>query len=243
MKLAGFALSLALFSALPARALAETPARGARVDARRDAPYAKLALGVRGQWWGSQGFDAFSRNDFTGAFSLSGDVTVWKSRRFSLAAGLGWDVSPFSGQTRGVDSSFTVHRVSIPLEARLHFTHWLYGFGKVAPGFVASVASLELEPDVGRYRDTRYAFSTDLALGAAFGLSPPRTRYKQRRQVRLWAIPEIGWSLAGKTTYALTPPDERPDSDVRLPGTTDPTRLPGFSASGPFFRVSLALAF
>lgn len=233
-----------LMIALVASSLTREAAAQKRFDSRRDVPHAKVSLGVRGQGWSSSGFDPYSGSDFTGALSLGADATLLRRQRFSLAAGFGWDFSTFNDSMRGQDFNFTVHRLQVPIEGRWHLAHWLYGFGKVSPGMVVSRASVQLEPDVGRYSDTRFAFATDLAVGAAFGVSPAYSRYGQRHPVRLWLQPELGWSLAGKTTYALTPPDERPDSDgVLLPGTTVATRLPGFSASGPFFRISLALAF
>ena len=214
-----------------------------RVDARKDAPLVRLSVGVRGQWYGSPGLDPFTNSDFAPQYSFTADATVLRFQTVSLAAGLAWDVGGKSGNARGVDTRLFVHRVTIPLEARWHWHRSIYGFARGAPGFTASLARIsDLEPNVGPYRDTRYAFAADLSAGVAFGLTPP-PRYRGTHAIRLWALPEIGYGLAGKTTFDLQPPKDRPGSDVRLPGTTAPTHLPGFSPSGPFFRISLALAF
>lgn len=212
------------------------------LDARRDAPLFRLSLGFRNQWYGSAGRDPFTNRDYAPQASLAADATLLRSRHFSLAAGLAWDFGRASGQARGIDTALATHRLTIPLEGRWHWTRSIYGFFRAAPGFVANLASAEsIESNVGDYRDARYAFATDLSAGAAFALSPQAKN--GRRAVRLWLIPELGYGLAGKTTFNLEPPRQRPDSDVELPGSTQPTRLPGFSPSGPFFRVSLALGF
>lgn len=213
------------------------------VDARQDAPLARVSAGMRGQWYGSEGLDPFTNSDFAPQLSVAADATFLRLRSVSLAAGVAWDMGGKSGSARSLDSHLFVHRVSIPLEARWHWHRSVYGFARGALGFTASLARLsDLESNVGPYRDTRYALAADLSAGVAFALTP-QARYRGTRAVRLWAVPEFGVGAAGKTAFDLTPPNERPNSDVRLPGTTAPTHLPGFAASGPFFRVSLALAF
>lgn len=230
-------LAAALLGLVPGVAAAQ------RVDARQDAPLVRVSGGLRGQWYGSEGLDPFSTSDFAPQGTLAADVTLLRHRSLSLAAGVSWDFGNKSGEARNVETRLFVHRVTIPLEGRWHWTRGIYAFARVAPGFTASLARISsLEYDVGPYRDTRYAFAADLSAGVAFALSPP-SRYRGTRSVRLWAVPEIGYGLAGKTSFALRPPGERPDGDVLLPGTTAATRLPGFSPSGPFFRISLALAF
>ena len=212
------------------------------LDARRDAPLVRGSLGLRGQWLGSEGRDPFTNNDFSPQLSLGADVTLLRTRRLSLAAGVAWDLGAGSGTARGVDATLVTHRLTVPIEGRWHWTRSAYGFFRAAPGFSANVARLrDVDANVGTYGDTRFAFATDLSAGVAFGLSPQPKNGS--RGVRLWLVPELGYALAGKTSFALTPPSERPDTDVTLPGSTLPARLPGFSPSGPFFRVSLALGF
>lgn len=228
-----------------ALATSAAPAAAQRADGRRDAPYVGVWVGPRLQWWGSPGLDAFTERDFTPGVSLAAEATVLRTRRLSLGVGLGWDVATRGGESRGVDSRLTMHRVLVPVSARWHVTPWLVPYARLAPGVSASIASLSsLDSRVGDYSDTRLAFATDLSVGAAFGLSPARTRHGDRRVLRLWASPEVGWSLAGKTSFALTPPDTRPgDGDVKTPGITEPVGLPGFSPSGPFVRITFGLAF
>lgn len=236
-RLTSFGLALGLLGFVPSVAAAQ------RVEARQDAPLVRLSAGMRGQWYGSEGLDPFTNGDFAPQGTLAADATVLRHRAVSFAAGLNWDFGGKSGTARGVETQLFVHRVTIPLEARWHWSRNVYGFARLAPGCTASLARIsDLESNVGPYRDTRYAFAADLSAGAAFALSPP-PRYRGARAVRLWAVPEIGYGLAGKTSFALKPPGERPDSDVQLPGSTAATRLPGFSPSGPFFRISLALSF
>lgn len=233
---------LAAATLVPVSALAQTQSSTRLLDARRDAPLVRGSLGLRGQWFGSPGRDPFTNGDFSPQVTLGADATLLRTRRLSLAAGVAWDVGGASGEARGIETSLVTHRLTIPLEARWHWTRSIYGFFRAAPGFSASVArARNLDPSAGTYSDTRYAFATDLSVGVAFGLSPQPKNGS--RGVRLWLLPELGYALAGKTSFDLTPPSERPDSDVRLPGSTLPTHLPGFSPSGPFFRVSLALGF
>lgn len=219
------------------------PPRSTRLpDARRDAPLVRLGFGIRTQWYGSEGRDPFTTSDLAVQPSLFADATVLRGRHASLAVGASWDFNAVRGDARGISTRLSTHRVLIPVEGRWHWTRWAYGFARVAPGLMVNRASAEgLESGVGPYADTRLAFATDLALGVALAMVPqPKSG---ARGIRLWAVPELGYGLAGKTSFALQPPETRPDSDVRLPGTTEATRLPGFAGSGPFFRISLVLGF
>src|SRR4029077_16623470 len=112
------------------------PAPEATGNPRADGRVAmwRLETGYRGSFVPSAGFDPFSTNDFLPQFSLSASRTLFSQGPFSFAAGLAWDYGASSARARGDATSLTMHRLTAPLEGRLHFVPWGYAFVRAAPG-------------------------------------------------------------------------------------------------------------
>src|SRR5206468_2378209 len=110
----------------------------------------------------SAGFDAFAANDVLASFTVDATATVWTRRRFSLAAGLGWDMAQRGDGLRGLSTSLTAHRFSVPIELRYHAAPSLYFFGRVAPGALLALASVEDPSAPAPLADARWMFATDL---------------------------------------------------------------------------------
>jgi hypothetical protein len=94
---------------------ATSPKHDARVEMWR------LEMGYRGSFVTSPGFDPFSTNDFLPQFSISASRTVVASGPVSFAAGLAWDYGSSGATARGDATSLSTHRLTVPLEGRVHF--------------------------------------------------------------------------------------------------------------------------
>lgn len=197
----------------------------------------RINAGLKIGYIPNRGFDTFSRNDVLPSFSLDGTYPLMTTGKLVLGAGLGWDVGGRSDTVRGLSSDLRVHRLSVPIEARYHIVPSIFAFGKVSPGATAMIASVK---EVGSGQDlgaTGWAFSADASAGASI-LITPRSHY-DRREVRFWITPEIGYSFT--TSGALNTNIGREEKD--LLGTDEDTRLRGLALNGFFWRASVGMTF
>src|SRR5262249_14359661 len=153
------------------------------------------------------------------------------SGKLVLAAGAGWDVGNRSDPMRGFPTSLTTHRLHVPIEARWNFATWIYGFGKVAPGAAAMVAEVKDGTSGQRLSATGWAFSADASVGASFLLGP--TGHHEKRRVRIWATPEVGWAFTTRADLSANP--NREGSDIL--GSDEDTKLRSLALSGFFWRA------
>jgi hypothetical protein len=234
------AVTLLVTATAPAQAVeAEAEAGTASPNALgRKQDFWKLGLGARGNYVTTSGFDAFAKNNFLPQWTLEADKTLLVFRRFSVSAGVAWDVGARGdkGVARGAEASLLVNRFSVPIEAHYHLAPWLYAFGRVAPGVALAHASVKDASSNADLTGSGAAFTTDLSAGASFLLGP-HVR-PEKRLARLWVSPEFGYALATAASLDLTPAQD--ENDTRPVGTT---KLGAIALSGPFFRVSVALTF
>jgi len=212
-------------------AAVEHPEGPARYD------YIRVNTGLRMGYVPSPGFDTFSTNDVLPQFSIDGTYTLLTTGKLALAAGLGYDIGGRSAKSRGLDASLVAHRLYVPLEARLHVAKSVYTFVKIAPGAAAMMATVEDSGSPAKLKDTAWAFSADASLGASFLLGP-RGGY-DKKGVRFWATPEIGYSLT--TNASLRPNPNRDEDDVL--GTDVSTNLRSLALSGIFWRLTVGTTF
>jgi hypothetical protein len=198
----------------------------------------KFGAGFRTNYVTTSGFDAFAKNNFLPQWTLEADRTLFVSHRFSLSAGVAWDVGARGdkGVARGADASVLVNRFSVPIEGHYHLAPWLYAFGRVAPGVALAHATVKDASSNTDLSGGGAAFTTDLSAGASF-LVGPHVR-PEKPLARFWVSPEFGYALATAASMDLSP--DHDESDTRPVGTT---RLGELALSGPFFRVSVALTF
>lgn len=201
--------------------------------------FLRIGAGVRIGYLGSAGYDPFSTNDVLPQLSLEATHTLATAGRVSFAAGVAWDWGGSSARARGVPSSVFVHRIAVPLEARYHAFTGFYGFARVAPGLLTHSFALEGGSE-GTARDDLggggAGFGADLAVGASL-LAVPRNK-PEKRTVRFWITPELGYALATKRSVRLTP--DAPDERI---GEFAAVALPTFATTGPYFRISLAMTY
>lgn len=220
----------AAFTYAPPSADVGAESTGARHDVR-------IGAGVRVGYVPTSGFDRFSSNDVLPQLSIDANYALVAGGSFSFALGAAYDVGGVSSDLRGFDTKLTVHRLTVPLEGRLHATRGIFAFVRVAPGAAAFVTSVS-DPSAPASLDrTAWAFAADASLGSSFLLGPHRSSSK--RQARFWVTPEVGYAFT--TNPSLRPSPSR-DADDAV-GTDGKTNLGSLSTSGFFWRVSLALSF
>jgi hypothetical protein len=194
-------------------------------------------LGVRVGKVTSTGFDPFADSDELAQISLGLGGVILTSGNFSLAGVFLYDAGGRSGTARGAESDITVHRLTLGAEGRYHFFRQLFAFGRVAPGALHSIASIEDGWDVG-HRSTRdWVFAMDLSAGAMFEVTGWGGNSRKRRP-SLWIGFDGGYGLAGESELSLTP-DEPGDGPER----GEPLELGPLALGGPFLRTSLVLTY
>lgn len=199
----------------------------------------KVSTGPRVSYVTSGGFDPYSSNDVLMQWSLEGQYPVLSRGRFALGVGLGYAGGGKSGTMRGDKTSIGVHTLQAPIEGRYHLGRWGYGFARVAPGTTAVLSSVTDASSPNEINATKWVFSTDLSVGAAILLGPRGYDQADKRTVRIWAIPEFGYTVATTAKF-----DTRPDRDPKdALGTDERTAVPGLNLSAFYWRVSLGTTF
>ncbi|HEY4393854.1 MAG TPA: hypothetical protein VGP64_07325 [Polyangia bacterium] len=225
------AITLALMSALPARAqtgleaVAGPPVRP---------PVWEVTAGVRTNYLKSAGYDPFSSNDALVQFSAIGTRTVIRRDRLALVAGVGLDVGGSSADARGAPSSLTLTRVSALAEGRFQPAWRFYLFARLAPGLLHGAATISdaSSPATSGLTGDFDAFALDAAAGGAFCLGD-----LGRAHVGAWLVADGGYGWAPDQRLVLAPPL---GADQSKAGTLD---LGTLAARGGFFRIALALSY
>ncbi len=208
--------------------------------ARPTAPhydYLRLGLGFRIGYINDPGFDTFASSDVLAQMSLEGSYAFYTKGKLAVAAGLAWDVGSRSSGARGLDSRLTVHRLTVPIEARYYVTPWLNGFVKVAPGTGAYFARIQDPSSGAQLEAAPWVLATDLSAGATLRLAGSSDHGVRR--ARLWLTAEGGYGLTG--AVALRPRPSRDEADVL--GSDESTRLGSLGMNGGFWRMGLAVSY
>jgi hypothetical protein len=232
MKLASLPLSLALlFVAAPTLAQEPAPA-----PAPSHAELLRLEIGARQAFIADPGFDAFAQHNEFGQLSIAASHPIFARGRFTLAPGLAWDYGMAEASVRGSPSSLTVHRVSIPIEARFSLLPQLYVFTRVAPG--AAHANAEVKDASAPAPLVRGAWiaSLDASAGATYRLLTLTDL--RGRPLDMWLSADGGYGFSRSTELTLSP--DLADGDPRRTGAAD---LGALSLRGAFFRVAAAFTF
>jgi len=223
--------------------LAPAAAPGPEEAAPRVAPttprydYLRLGLGFRIGYINDPGFDTFASSDVLAQMSLEGSYAFYTKGKVALAAGVAWDIGSRASGARGLDTRLTVHRLTVPIEARYYVTPWLNGFVKVAPGTAAYFARIKDPSSGAQLEDAPWVFATDLSAGATVRLAGSNDH--GARRARLWLTGEGGYGLTGGV--ALRPRPSRDDADIL--GSDESTRLGSLAVNGGFWRMGLAVSY
>ncbi|MBX3208006.1 MAG: hypothetical protein KF764_23365 [Labilithrix sp.] len=197
----------------------------------------RINMGLRIGYVPSRGFDTFASNDVLPQFSIDGTYPLLSVGKLVLGAGVGWDVGGRSDKVRGFDASLTTHRLYVPIEGRWHWSPGLALFGKVSPGAVAAMATVEDPSAPNELSATGWAFSADASVGASILLGP--RQHMDKRSVRFWVTPEIGYSVTTNAPLRGNPGRDEKD----LLGSDESTNLRSLALSGLFWRASIGTTF
>ncbi|MDP9036158.1 MAG: hypothetical protein M3O50_15265 [Myxococcota bacterium] len=250
---ARFALGLvssAVCATLPVGAQESVPATEATAASggadRLEAMW-RLELGYRDNLVTDPGFNPFSTQDYFSQVSLAASRTVFARRHVSFALGVAWDYGRSTASARGDATRLDVHRLTVPIEGRLHFGSLGYLFARAAPGLAMERADVNdpsgpcaQVPSTGGcavpLTESRWLFATDVSAGYAF---PVWSRTETPEMVpRLWLQADGGYGWIATQRVRLSP--DLPSGDARLAGGTD---LGALTMRGPFFRVAAAVSF
>ncbi len=218
-----------------ARAQAEgAPAREPGVD--RTKAMWRYEIGYRGAFVASAGYDPFSNNDYFPQLSMTASRTVYAWGPWSFAPGLSWDYGKTGASARGSPSSLEVHRLTVPLEGRLHFGPWGYAFVRGAPGVALESAEIDDPSAPAALTKNAWLLATDLSAGYAYPfVSRPDT---SAPVVRVWVQADGGYGWVQDHHLALSP--ALPAGDPRI---VDGIDLGTLALRGPFFRLQVAASF
>ncbi len=229
-------LSTAASETARAQELAAPPTE-ATASPQADARIAmwRVEMGYRGSFVPSAGFDPFSTNDFLPQLSLSASRTVFSRGPLSFAPGLAWDYGGSSATARGDATSLTMHRLTVPLEGRVHFVPWGYAFLRAAPGVVAQRTEVDDSSSPAPLTKNRWLFATDLSAGYAWLVWPQRGA---GHVARLWLQADAGYGWVANERLDLAP--ALASGDPRAVSGVD---LGDVQLSGAFFRAAAAVSF
>lgn len=199
--------------------------------------YLRFGLGFRIGYIDDPAFDSFASNDVLAQLSLDATYAFYTKGKLALASGLAWDVGSRSSGSRGLATRLSVHRLTVPVEARWYFAPWVNGFAKVAPGVAAYGVHVEDPSSPKPLEQAPWVFAADLSAGATFRLAG--TRDHDVRRPRLWLTTEVGYGVTA--SHSLRPSPGRDDGDVL--GADEATRLGSLALNGAFWRTGLALSF
>jgi len=234
------ALALAAWlSAAPSEAQPESITPRPAID--RGELMWRFELGYRGAFVTSPGYNAFSTQDYMAQVSMMASRTLFARGHYSFALGIGWDYGGSGATARGDTTSLTMHRLNVPLEGRVHFGRWGYGFLRAAPG--VAVLSTQIEdasapPSTGTtpqlLSKSRWLFAADVSAGYAWlaWSGPPSSAGTPR----LWLQADGGYGWVADERLNLAP---NVGSDQRVAGID----LGPLSMQGGFFRVAAALSY
>lgn len=199
--------------------------------------YIRIGAGARIGSVTDRAFDTFASDNVLAQFSLDATYAFYTDQKFALAAGAAWDVGARESGARGISTRITVHRLTVPIEARWYFAPWLHGFAKVAPGAAAYAVRVRDTSSNDSLEQAPWVLAADLSVGASVRLGG--TSDHRVRRPRLWATTEVGYGVT--SNHSVRPKPSRDENDVL--GTDQPVNLGSLSVSGAFLRAGLAFSF
>lgn len=196
----------------------------------------RVEVGYRGNFVTNPGFNPFSGDDYLGQFSVTASRTLFTTGPFSFAAGLSWDYGKSSSTARSDLTSLELHRLLVPLEARLHFGRWGYALLRVEPGAALENAQVNDATLLSPLEKSQWVFAGDLSAGYAFPIVPHTS--SSRASPSIWLQADGGYGLVVAQRLNLT--SETPSTAVASAEGVD---LGTLAMRGGFVRFALALGF
>jgi hypothetical protein len=199
--------------------------------------YLRIGAGFRIGYINDPAFDTFASSDVLAQFSLEATYAFYTKGKLAIAAGGAYDVGSRSSGARGISTSLTVHRLSVPIEARYYFAPWLNAFARVAPGAAAFNARIDDPSSPSRLQDAPWVYSADFSGGASIRLAGKNDHAS--RTARLWLTSEVGYGITSSHAPGVRP--DRNQDDVL--GSDEATKLGSLAANGAFWRMGVAVSF
>lgn len=194
----------------------------------------EFQAGLRTSWIGTGAFDPFAENDGLLQFSLSFGRGVFRSGPWSVAVLGVWEIGGTSAKIRSEEASYSLQRLALAVEGRYHLRHWVYGYGRVAPGALQNTARVEAFSQAFAYESSAWLVNADAALGAAARLAGNPDGREQG--ARLWAFLEGGYGWSSAHDLSLSPTSGAPER-------SQPRDLGELTLAGPYGRAGLILSF
>jgi hypothetical protein len=194
-----------------------------------------VEAGYRGSFIESPGYAPFSTNDALPEFSLTASRTLASMGHVSFAAGASWDFGGRSAAARSDHASITVHRLTVPLEGRLHLPGFGYVFVRAAPGVAGVHAELDDDAAPAPLSKTQWLFATDVSGGLAWLVAPTR---REHVAARVWLQADGGYGFVAGERLNLGP--DLASGDLRSVSGVD---LGDIDLGGGFFRIAAAISF
>jgi hypothetical protein len=196
----------------------------------------RLELGYRGVFVTNPGYNPFSTQDYFSGASLVVSRTVLSDAAFSFAPGLAWDYGAAAATARGDHASLMVHRLSVPLEGRLHAGAVGYFFVRFAPGVASEHIEVSESSAPTNLTKTQWLFATDASAGYAVPVVPIPPRHG--RAFRMWIVGDGGYSWVADEH--VTPASTVPAGGTPMVNQVD---LGFLGLRGAFFRVAVAASY
>jgi len=196
-----------------------------------------IDTGVRSMFVKDGAYDPYSTNDVFTQWSAGFARTTYIHNQFSFAPGFRWDFGSSTASARGAEANVLAHRLTIPLELRMHVEPWFYVFTRAAPGALFQRARV-YDPSLGEPMvDSRWVPAGDISVGASL-LAINSNADPRSHAPRFWITPEVGYAWAGRSEPGLSPKTD--ESDPRQFGTLSMT---GVALRGVFFRANITTTF
>jgi len=199
--------------------------------------YFRFGTGLRVGYIGDRGFDAFADDDTLAQVAVDASYAFITRGKLAISAGAAWDVGSRSSDLRGLGTKLTVHRLTVPIEARYYLAPWVNVFAKVAPGTALFNARITEPSSPRSIEDSSWVFAADLSAGASFRIIGSSDHAS--RSARLWITHELGYGIT--SSKDLRPSPNRNEEDIL--GADQQSRLGAFAANGVFWRTGLAVTF
>jgi hypothetical protein len=197
----------------------------------------RVEMGYRGSFVTNAGYNPFSTDDYFSQFSVAASRTLLTEGRLSFAPGVSWDYGSAGASARGDGTSFSMQRITVPLEGRFHLGSWGYAFVRGAPGVALQRVEVDESTSPAPLAKTAWQFATDVSAGYAWlawrgssaGLEPG-----------LWLQGDAGygWVAGERLSLAADLPSSSPQGD-RVSGID----LGTLTMRGAFFRLAAAVSF
>lgn len=236
-------LLFVILTLLPLRALAQDVAPSTLPKLPNEDTRVKfwsIDTGVRSTFIKDAAYDPYSRNDALTQLSIGMARTTIVRGNLSFAPGFRWDVGSSTATARGAETNLLAHRLTVPLEARLHADTWLYVFGRFAPGAMYQRSRVQDAALAEAMTDSGWVPAADVSAGVSmmFASFVSGAGSETSHAPRFWITPEVGYAWAGRASAALSPKTEA--DDPRAFGTLS---MAGVAVRGAFLRVNVTTTF